>query len=105
MSIDLSFASFDPWLGLGSPERVDLPLDERIGRAVRRDDGATLTCAACGCRLTPRTSLGDGAGQGPDVAWRHFPGFSGADARGCRVACTDSPHRIAEPVIGRPSLE
>jgi hypothetical protein len=32
--------------------------------------------------------------HGPDAAWRHFWGLPGHDARGCRVACIDLPHRI-----------
>ena len=64
-------------------------------RATRRDDSAVLTCAACGCRLPPRESLDDGGNIGPDAAWRHFWGMPGHDARGCRVACLDLPHRMA----------
>ena len=63
-------------------------------RATRREDSFVLTCAACGCRLTARESLDDGASMGPDAAWRHFWGMPGYDARGCRVACIDLPHRI-----------
>ena len=62
--------------------------------ATRRKDSVVLTCAACGCRLTARESLDDGGRMGPDAAWRHFWGLSGHDARGCRVACVDMPHRI-----------
>ena len=50
-------------------------------RALRREDSFVLTCAACGL-------------LGPDAAWRHFWGLPGHDARGCRVACIDLPHRI-----------
>lgn len=64
-------------------------------RAIHREDSSVLTCAVCGCRLTPRTSLADGGEQGLDSAWRHFAGMSGKDARGCRVACMDEPHRMA----------
>jgi hypothetical protein len=64
-------------------------------RATRRDGSVVLTCAACGCRLTPRESLDDGGHIGPDAAWRHFWGMPGHDARGCRVACLDLPHRMA----------
>lgn len=73
------------------------PHGNRVGQALamRHEDSSVLTCAACGCRLTARTSLADGAGQGPDAAWRHFPGMFGSDARGCRVACIDAPHRMA----------
>jgi hypothetical protein len=62
-------------------------------RATRRDDSAVLTCAACGCRLTARESLRDSGAYGPDAAWRHFPGATGRDARGCRLDCVDSAHR------------
>jgi hypothetical protein len=63
-------------------------------RAMHREDSFVLTCAACGCRLTARESLADGGMHGPDAAWRHFWGLPGHDARGCRVACIDLPHRI-----------
>jgi hypothetical protein len=66
-----------------------------LPRAMRREDSFVLTCAACGCRLTARESIADGGLLGPDAAWRHFLGMSGHDARGCRVACVDLPHRIA----------
>jgi hypothetical protein len=62
-------------------------------RALRREDSFVLTCAACGCRLTARESLRDGGLVGPDAAWRHYWGMSDHDARGCRVACLDQPHR------------
>lgn len=66
-------------------------------RAIHREDSSVLTCATCGCRLTPRESVGDGGLYGPDAAWRHFPGFgSSTDARGCRVACMDRPHRLRD---------
>ena len=63
-------------------------------RALHRDESFVLTCAACGCRLTPRESLADGGLLGPDAAWRHFWGLPGRDARGCRRDCIDMPHRI-----------
>jgi hypothetical protein len=62
-------------------------------RAIRRDDAAVLTCAACGCRLTARESVRDSGAYGPDAAWRHFAGSAGRDARGCRLDCVDQPHR------------
>jgi hypothetical protein len=62
-------------------------------RAMRQGDATVLTCAACGCRLTARQSLDDGAGYGPDAAWRHFWGEGDRDARGCAVPCVDQPHR------------
>jgi hypothetical protein len=72
------------------------PMGELPGPvAFHRDDSAVLTCAACGCRLTARESLGDGGKVGPDAAWRHFWGLPGRDGRGCRVDCVDLPHRIA----------
>ena len=61
--------------------------------AVSREEGAVLTCSACGCRLTARESLVEGGGYGPDAAWRHFPGIGERDARGCLVDCMDRPHR------------
>jgi hypothetical protein len=64
--------------------------------AHHRKGSAVLTCAVCGCRLTARQSLADGGEQGPDAAWRHYWGLPGRDARGCRVACVDLPHRIVE---------
>ena len=71
------------------------PVEESVGpRALRRDESVVLTCAACGCRLTPRESRRDGGLLGPDAAWRHFWGMPGHDARGCRVDCFDLPHRI-----------
>jgi hypothetical protein len=63
-------------------------------RATRQGDSTVLTCATCGCRLTARQSLDDGAGYGPDAAWRHFWGEGDRDARGCLVDCMDRPHRI-----------
>lgn len=74
------------------------PVGERsTPRAIHREDSNVLTCAACGCRLTPRESLADGGEYGPDAAWRHFWGLPGRDGRGCRVTCVDAPHRI-QPV-------
>ena len=49
--------------------------------AVRDGHGAPVTCAACGCRLTP-------SGE----AWFHFNPLAGRDARGCRVSCADAAH-------------
>jgi len=72
---------FEPVGEIGSP------------RAMRREDSAVLTCAACGCRLTARESLHDSGAYGPDAAWRHFPGTGDRDARGCRLDCMDLPHR------------
>jgi hypothetical protein len=43
-----------------------------------------VTCASCGCRLTPAS---DGR-----QAWVHFAPMGGRDARGCRVECADSVH-------------
>ncbi len=60
--------------------------------AEREPEGSVLACSACGCRLTARERT---PGMGPDAAWRHFPGGTGRDARGCRVACVDEPHRMA----------
>jgi hypothetical protein len=63
--------------------------------AYRREDSAVLTCATCGCRLTPRETVAAGGGIGPDAAWRHFEGNSPErDARGHLVDCVDLPHRM-----------
>ncbi len=65
------------------------------GLALDRGIVGPVTCAACGCRLTPDP-------ERPDHAWRHFHPFGGRDARGCRVECVDAPHdRNGEPI--RPS--
>jgi hypothetical protein len=71
--------------------------EQQPPRALRREDSFVLTCAACGCRLTARESLADSGSMGPDAAWRHYWGGSGHDARGCRVACLDLPHRTRPP--------
>jgi hypothetical protein len=62
------------------------PYESELRRpiAVRDGQGAPVTCAACGCRLS-RT--GD--------AWFHFNPLAGRDARGCRVACADAAHDAA----------
>jgi hypothetical protein len=62
------------------------PSDSEITRptAVRDGHGAPVTCAACGCRLTP-------GGE----AWFHFNPLGGRDARGCRVTCADAAHDIS----------
>jgi hypothetical protein len=49
--------------------------------AVRGGHAAPVTCATCGCRLTP---TGD--------VWFHFNPIGGRDARGCRIACADAAH-------------
>ena len=70
------------------------PVEETIRlRAVRPEGASVLTCGTCGCRLTARESLDDGARYGPDAAWRHFWGEGDRDARGCLVQCVDKPHR------------
>ena len=57
--------------------------------------GGPVTCAACGCRLTPDPA-------DPGRSWRHFQPFAGRDARGCRIDCFDAAHdRGGEPI--RPS--
>lgn len=58
------------------------PFELQDRRAVRDGQLAPVTCATCGCRLQP-TSAG---------AWSHFGPLGGRDARGCRVACAESPH-------------
>jgi hypothetical protein len=55
--------------------------------------GATVTCDACGCRLTTRESADD-AGVTDSRSWFHFGGSAGRDARGCAVACVDAAHHI-----------
>lgn len=59
------------------------PSDQQLDRprAVRDGQGAPVTCAACGCRLT-----------GSADAWFHFSPMGGRDARGCRIACADAAH-------------
>jgi hypothetical protein len=52
-------------------------------QAVRDGQGAPVTCAACGCRLTEQ---GD--------AWFHFNPLGGRDARGCRIGCADAAHDV-----------
>lgn len=59
----------------------------RAQSAVRDGQGAPVTCATCGCRLT---TAGD--------AFVHFNPIAGRDARGCRIACADVAHDAA----GRP---
>lgn len=58
-----------------------------LSPAVRAGQGAPVTCAACGCRLT---AAGD--------AFAHFNPLGGRDARGCRIACADAAH----DATGRP---
>jgi hypothetical protein len=58
-----------------------------------RTPGGTVTCAACGCRLTTR-ERGDDAGVAGTRSWFHFVGSAGRDARGCAVACVNSAHDI-----------
>ncbi|HEY4190692.1 MAG TPA: hypothetical protein VGM28_09740 [Candidatus Limnocylindrales bacterium] len=55
--------------------------DVRPASAVRDGRDAPVTCAACGCRLTP-------SGE----AYFHFNPLGGRDARGCRIACADAAH-------------
>jgi hypothetical protein len=59
------------------------PSDPELRGPIAVRDGrlAAVTCAACGCRLTP-------GGE----AWFHFNPLAGRDARGCRVACADAAH-------------
>lgn len=60
----------------------------------RRLDSGTVVCAACGCRLTARESVGE-SGFGNGRAWWHFAGRSGRDARGCTVGCVEMAHSLA----------
>jgi hypothetical protein len=55
--------------------------DARPVSAVRDGHGAPVTCASCGCRLTPQ---GD--------AYFHFNPLGGRDARGCRIDCASAAH-------------
>ena len=59
--------------------------------AVRDGQGAPVTCAACGCRLS---ATGE--------AWFHFNPLGGRDARGCRVNCADAAHDAAGRPISLP---
>ena len=78
----------DPWSPAKDTEMLH-PSDHLTARplAVRDGQGAPITCAACGCRLTQ-------AGE----AWFHFNPIAGRDARGCRIACADAAH----DTTGRP---
>lgn len=72
-----------------TPRKVTPMLDPstpevRRPQAVRDGQGAPVTCAACGCRLTQ-------TGE----AWFHFNPLAGRDARGCRVACADAAHDVS----------
>lgn len=60
-----------------------------------RNSAGPVTCAVCGCRLTPASGREDGA-------WRHFPSLmAGHDARGCRPSCVDELHgRDGRPLRG-----
>jgi len=62
------------------------PSEPELSRplAVRGGQGAPVTCAVCGCRLS---QAGD--------AWFHFHPLGGRDARGCRVDCVDAAHDAA----------
>ncbi len=57
---------------------------EMHATAVRDGRLAPVTCAACGCRLTPNGE-----------AFVHFEGFGGRDARGCRIDCAEAMHDAA----------
>jgi hypothetical protein len=52
---------------------------------IRQADLSTgpVTCATCGCRLKVDAF---------EETWRHFPGTTGRDARGCRVECVSLAH-------------
>ena len=52
--------------------------------AVRDGRPAPVTCARCGCRLTPDPAI--------PGRWIHFAGSNGRDARGCTVDCVGLPH-------------
>jgi hypothetical protein len=51
---------------------------------VRDGRPAPITCARCGCRLTPEA---DAPGR-----WLHFQGIGSRDARGCTVECIGREH-------------
>ena len=60
-----------------------------------------VTCAVCGCRLTP---AGEARGE---TAWQHFTALMpGQDARGCRPRCLEELHgndgRILGSAFGSP---
>ncbi len=69
--------------GLGSPSAT-----------ATRVSSQTVTCDACGCRLTTRETADD-AGFTGARRWYHFAGSVGRDARGCAVACVDAAHEVA----------
>lgn len=50
-----------------------------------------VTCATCGCRLTPSASE---AGT-----WYHFAPFDGRDARGCIVPCAEAAHDAGGHIV------
>jgi hypothetical protein len=70
------------------------PSDQQLDspRAVRAGQGAPVTCATCGCRLT-----------GSADAWFHFSPMGGRDARGCRIACADAAHDVSGQPVAFPS--
>lgn len=47
---------------------------------------APVTCAACGCRLSPEAS------DTSTSQWFHFRFGGGRDARGCTVSCVGLAH-------------
>ena len=65
-----------------SATRFDMDLRAAEGRTM------PVTCGACGCRLS-ETRAEDGS-----VAWYHFSGVNGRDARGCSVACATWAHDV-----------
>ena len=63
---------------------------------LRSVEGRTtpVTCNACGCRLTESRAADGG------VAWFHFAGPVGHDARGCSVACSTYAHDASGDALG-----
>ena len=53
-------------------------------RPVRDGQKAPIVCAACGCRL-----------QDGEDGLTHFGNHPERDARGCLVACANTPHRLS----------
>jgi hypothetical protein len=80
-------------LDLQSSIASHLRMPRQAGVARRLETG-TIVCEACGCRLTTRDSVDDGA-SATARTWWHFAGHAGRDARGCTVACVELAHRLA----------
>lgn len=82
---------FKPIPVLQVPQMLHQSNPELLPMAVRDGRLAPVTCAACGCRLTPS---GD--------AFVHFEGFGGRDARGHVIDCSAALHDAAGRPIALP---